>query len=468
MKSVKHIQIVKSEEFIKRFAGTSKLYVVEQHCFDHLFIDKHLVISDSGILRFRNCEFKRISHIDQFIVDGILQFIDCKFTAQENYGSPIIQFRSNNKDKINSVLFENCQFEHSIALRVKGHVKLEISKTISQHTLYIEGDDAGQPNALLERVQLKEAFFGHHMRNLWIKGDHRTDHFSQFYVLDLSDVRVNEETLIDHIKVEKRFSKKDDFSDRMVRITRSYFAGVFDFSNSNLSRVTFNALDFDNKTQINLAKSLLKGMTLANISWPKGHELNQDFSKEGKDQNVRGNLELREVYRQLKLAALDNQDRLDAQKFFRNEMQSYLEALKRDRSLNRMSLNDYWNLALKVCRLPNNYQPKVRIENPSSRFLMRIDAWVSDFGQNYWKPLGWLVLFHFLFLSFLWNFDYFGNKFTGDVEMGYFFSMLNPAHDLPDFVRTGPGKMTDFFMRISSAFFIFHFLKATRRFGKMN
>ena len=157
------------------------------------------------------------------------------------------------------------------------------------------------------------------------------------------------------------------------------------------------------------------------------------------NQNIQNRrwIEEKESYRQLKLAYLNNSDKFNALKFYRNEMYSYFRGTLFSKSEN------LWN-----------------------KILLILDFGTSNFGQSYLMPLGWLFGFHLLFFSCFWNFHYWENTLTGFDEFGEFWTLLNPAHAQPSYVESGMGKFTDFVMRVSSGFFIFHFIKVTRRFGK--
>jgi hypothetical protein len=103
-----------------------------------------------------------------------------------------------------------------------------------------------------------------------------------------------------------------------------------------------------------------------------------------------------------------------------------------------------------------------------NRILVFLNRWVSDFGQNWTLPILFLIGFHFIFLSclFYWKFS----LIHGKIEYGFlgeFVQLLNPVHKLPDYVNTDWGKVTDFFMRIFGGYFIYNFLKASRKFGKV-
>lgn len=145
----------------------------------------------------------------------------------------------------------------------------------------------------------------------------------------------------------------------------------------------------------------------------------------------------KDTYRQLKKASLSNNNLIDALQFHSNEMQTY------------------W----KEIRLIGG-------NNFGDTILIFLNRWSSNFGQSWILPLIWLFLFHSLFflfiMKFLWN-----NSFLGNFEFGQFWVMVNPIHKTPDYINSGAGLFTEFLMRIFNTYFIYHFVKATRKFGKI-
>ena len=145
-----------------------------------------------------------------------------------------------------------------------------------------------------------------------------------------------------------------------------------------------------------------------------------------------------ETYRQLKAASIANHNQIEALAFYRNEMKLY------------------WKL--------------VRIEGGIpwyDRALVFVNRWSSDFGQNWFLPLFWMFLFALLFYSSFLDWNYFGNNWSGWDEFGQFWVVFNPVHKTPDYINTGPGLFTEFIMRVFTGYFIYHFIKASRKFGRV-
>ena len=101
------------------------------------------------------------------------------------------------------------------------------------------------------------------------------------------------------------------------------------------------------------------------------------------------------------------------------------------------------------------------------RILVFLNRWVSDFGQSWLLPLLWLLIFHFiLFMSiFEWQFSLELTDFKRGL--GEYFQLLNPVHKTPEYINSGMGLFTEFWMRVLGGFFIYHFIRATRKFAKI-
>ena len=187
----------------------------------------------------------------------------------------------------------------------------------------------------------------------------------------------------------------------------------------------------------------MNNVVFANITWPLSHKLSSIKTKDASKKSPQF-LEDRETYRQLKKAMVDNSDRITALKFHRNEMNAYWESIQ-----------------------------DTQMENWKDKFLIRIDKWVSDFGQDFWKPLRIMLTIHAFLCCGIGIFQVieYGPIYSGEKQVfihgitGYF-NYLLPTFKSPDYWSPG-AQVLAVFMRILNGFFIFHFIKASRRFGKV-
>jgi hypothetical protein len=214
--------------------------------------------------------------------------------------------------------------------------------------------------------------------------------------------------------------------------------------NVNLSTAEFKFLNSS------LAKS-----TLSNVEWPaRLYEFKKEIAVcKSKRDKLNYLFPLREAYRQLKYLCNNQLNHIDAIAFQKRELRAY------------------WRL------VHTKFGIRKDIENWLILWTNRL---FSDFGQSWLLPLGWLLLVHLiLFTVLLYNFDLgiepsFSNIGWPATEkgIGMFFSLINPVHpsEIPKPFTAPPEKVsilgtTDFFIRVFSAYFIYYFLKGTRKFS---
>lgn len=116
----------------------------------------------------------------------------------------------------------------------------------------------------------------------------------------------------------------------------------------------------------------------------------------------------------------------------------------------------------------NLYWKEIIIEGGEKwydRVLVFLSRWVSDFGQNWTMPLILLFTIHAVLMNCIFSWD--TTLTYGNLKIGFwgeYFQLLNPIHKLPDYINTDGGKIADFFMRIFGGYFIYHFIKASRKY----
>ena len=108
-----------------------------------------------------------------------------------------------------------------------------------------------------------------------------------------------------------------------------------------------------------------------------------------------------------------------------------------------------------------------KTEKRGTRFLLRVNRWVGDFGLSWERPLLFLGLSHLLFYwiyliasSKVGN-DYCSGEAFGN-GVGQYFRFLIPFNH-PDYITGWPVSIL-FVMHVLDGFFVYHFLKATRKF----
>ncbi len=244
-------------------------------------------------------------------------------------------------------------------------------------------------------------------------------------------------------------------------------SGVVQINNAEIENTSFLDSTFKNiywnnvsfKQKLEIENSDLSALKYANIDWIpitkfSCIELQYDqllYSEEEKKEvidNIKDLRNEREVYRQLKSAATSMQNHIDAMEFYRLEMRLYWKDI-------RFTKSTPWQ----------------------NRVLVFIDRFVSDFGQNWLSPLLWMFSIHFVLFLCLSQTKLLCNWSICDIKcifsaffggIGEYLTYLNPVHKFPDsYIMTNGDKIISFLMRISATFFIYHFIRATRRYGKV-
>lgn len=111
----------------------------------------------------------------------------------------------------------------------------------------------------------------------------------------------------------------------------------------------------------------------------------------------------------------------------------------------------------------------VRIEGGipiTDRFLVFVNRWSSDFGQNWFLPLFWITIttgMHYFVIDQPELSLCPRNIGTGILEA---LSYLNPVRKI-DLNMSKSNQGLDVLFRIINTYFIYHFIKASRKFGKV-
>jgi uncharacterized protein YjbI with pentapeptide repeats len=250
-------------------------------------------------------------------------------------------------------------------------------------------------------------------------------------------------------KMEVLYSEINDLNMNHCRLSGGslafksvVFKNEIQLCDSNLKDVQF--MDVNLKSaKLFLDRSIISNAIYSNVLWPKDFIISSKIKSNNTFEKTRRLRTLTEAYRQLKKNALSESDNFSALHFYRNEMINYWERVKVDKTESR------WN-----------------------RLLIRVNKWVSDFGQSYLLPLAFLFVFTLIGFIGIWSFEYFthGNsgKWCSTIGNGFveFLTGLNPISKVPDYWHNG-AKIIVFFLKVFNGFFIYHFIKATRKFGRI-
>jgi hypothetical protein len=267
----------------------------------------------------------------------------------------------------------------------------------------------------------------------------KIDEFELNFIREKSEIQARFLT-INKLKINRYSNIDGTLTFQGVKIIDS-----FSFEDSDLENVKFNDVDF-HKSRVIFDRSYITSAKFANILWPNNHEISSSIINDKNDSKIEIEL-LRsktEVYRQLKKVYLNDSNNVEALKFYRNEMSSYWERVQIDKK-----------------------------DTKENRILICVNKYVSDFGQSYFLPILWLFVIHLVFCIIIWNIEACSHCHSGTFcendflkGVAQYFSWINPIFKVPE-RWTNISISIGFFMRLSSGFFIYHLVKATRKFGKL-
>lgn len=261
---------------------------------------------------------------------------------------------------------------------------------------------------------------------------------SNFYLADKSRIKLLDVNIGELITSD--FENNGVFS-----LNNCTISNKFDVSASNLGKTLFNNTSIGDNAQVSLINSNVMDATFSNMKWRKDFNVFQ-FPK--------GDLlpAIRESYRQLKANYLKNGNKIEALEFQKHELRVHYEFLKQKKFTRPIS------------------------KNLGNFLIVGTNKWSSDFGQNIWKPLILLFIFHLIFFNFLlWHTPDLGVKIGGSfdsdlISKGFrlYFQTLLPVRGTE--IKLGSTQSIsiagfwDFLTRISSGYFIYYFVSASRKY----
>lgn len=246
----------------------------------------------------------------------------------------------------------------------------------------------------------------------------------------LIDCKINDANIvINDIKTNgiyfHNFVNGDRF--RFSNITPINEKSFIKIEHSDLGVCEFLNLDFT-KFDLSIEDTLLTGVKTLNVVWPS--EINSISLSAKKEQ---------ENYRQLKVAMLNQGDKIKALEFEKDEFNSYYRTLN-------------WR---------HNFKDK---------FILATN-WSNNHGQSWFRPLWLLICSTLLFFSlikYLLGFTNFDFSYL-PYDIGCFVNFINPAHSLkilnPSIDTNGYAYLFDSIFRIFSAYLLYQFIIAFRKYS---
>ncbi|GAA0875865.1 hypothetical protein GCM10009118_22740 [Wandonia haliotis] len=433
--------------------------IVFENC---IFNDKVLFTNVNKLISFAfiNCQFNEVFNVEDLKDITTIEFQDCKFKSIyinecSSYRLIIIGCEITKSLEVQDVKVAQAIIETSTN-NLQGSISIN-SREIddlyfrSNNDTYFESISLYSFNSIWIEADINNLYFNAETFK-GIEWSSSLDHVYKVKNFDVSELKFSGNIVVQNTKIDN------------LNLSNVYSnSGILKFIETEIESITIDSCYIDNfiLNQVQFTRypdiqnSDLSNLKMINIRWadkskslensflnetiPFLYKLRKSFLPTEKKYDKVNISTLKyhiETYRQLKTASIKANNQIDRLSFYRNEMKLY------------------WKL--------------VRIEEDipwNDRVLVFLNRWSSDFGQNWILPLIWLFLFHSIFFLFIMN-CLWSNSFSGNFEFGQFWILLNPLHKTPDYINTGSELFIEFLMRIFNSYFIYHFVKATRKFGK--
>ncbi len=398
--------------------------------FEDSISTRTLFESNNLFVKFTNCVFNAKIEIIRL---KQLEFENCKTNSEIKFGDHFSdnliisggkfnelefgRFNHDNRTKIelNNIACKKLNF-HGLNPKViticGGHFeKIFLDQIKYNESLKIEGNFEDQTKVNIEFLSLRNNSFEN---SVLVK-------FASINNLDLSN----------------SILRKNDFQFQNV-VFKSEVLAI----ESNLSGLQFNNVSFLD-AKLFFDWSYLAETKFSNIIWSKNNEVKSILEKKANSSIIEILRSKTEVYRQLKKASIDSNNQIDKLKFQRNELDSYWKRVKIDKT-----------------------------ESRTNRFLLRIDRLFSNFGQDYLRPIGWLLGVQLILCCVIWwREDVFHHYNAVSCSRGFedglaqYVSMIIPIFKTPEY-WTGTSLTLSVIIRLFNALQIYHFIRAVHKFGK--
>jgi len=478
-----------SKEIISKIITGEQLTFTETFSSDVDLDFKEIVFDQIGRITFTDCVFNAefgFSNLEKS--NSSIRFINCIFTG----------ISSISEVKISDLKFRNCSFNESCSIRNSEISELQIHECDLPEGLFSlykvtslttnitwetedpkmrlsidvpETEDlyiASRGNVkmlMLYNVKHAEVLGSYEFLMVYTQKcdsinienyvpNRKSDSeliYKKIYDLRQVDQIFNGKLKIEDLEIETLFLYNVDSPHSIslieLQIVKAHFYDV------NIKSFYWNQLEF--KEYLSIERGDLSTLKASNIQWLKGKRMSHSFLDEpvplfyllkkkwlkvedqyDKDDVIQLQYE-RETYRQLKSAFSATNNHIESLDFYKNEMR----------------------LLWKELRI-NGGIPF------GDRVLIFLNRWSSNFGQSWALPLLWIFIFHSLLYFWIINFQIKCNWSEFKLGFGQYFELLNPVHKTPNYVK-GFAIGIEFFMRVIDGFLIYHFVRATRKFGKI-
>src|SRR5260221_1887559 len=223
--------------------------------------------------------------------------------------------------------------------------------------------------------------------------------------------------------------------------------------NANLGKIVFSRVQFPNSNNIVLNYSYLMTAEFTNVDW--NYQISEKFNEKLFDNKEQFLISVRETYRQLKSVYESQGSKIESLEFKRRELDSHYKLLR----------------VRKAIGLPRNWS------NLGNYLIVWTNRNGSGYGQNIWRPFVLLFFFHLIFFAgFLYfnsclNFTPFASitKEATQESISLYWQTILPTHSSELLPFAGKSKVPiggfwELLLRISSGYFIYYFITASRKY----
>lgn len=437
------------------------LFIKDKKFEDVINIDYELNTYD---IIFDNCEFERdLIFKERATVEISITFQDCKFFCEAlflggNFSKPIT---FNNCKVPNSSIsfkggdFKSIRIDRGDVCRLeffKGNFK-EINVGAYGHEMFID-------EIFINYTQVvgKIDFFRTVSFKFDVRGILNSESFLSISECLIQNFIICEFTNNGRLRLSRLFCNFDklkiyyyeEFKDILIRFKERFnkISPTFFIENSVLNKSELFSIDFSDYTLVSIRESSLVDIIISNITWPKKilylpvpnsenlKSLNPKAVKSKSDFKL-----IRENYRQIKYACSKQGDYIGEQYFHGLEMNAYNNSLS--------CKKDFWTKA-----------------------ILKFSHCTSNYGQSLLLPIVWITVFNGLLFWLMYisggtkfsSYD-FSNSSNYFDTIGEFLRLVNPLHKNDPELK-GISLCLDIILRISSSYFLYNIIRATRRFIK--
>lgn len=436
------------------FYRTGQIIPVKKEFTECTFIDGVQLSIPDAMMTFVRCVFMNKTNTFDFSGGRNLEFVECTFESDISIKSVsnvvFTNVKVNGQIKFSGGKSGNVKFLSVGDANMRGmHIKkilidhniidkIELSGVRVQE-LYFRGtvsDVIKISGGYYDKIELNEDI----VLNTFIASGDQAD-LNKLIISNLTGklIQIKDRFSISNAKINTlQLESVNVLNPHNVSFSNVEVIQNFVLTQVDLSGVGFNIIDFK-KAHLYLDGSTVSLARFSNIVWPKGHTVSSFLPEKTKTDRVHRYKVIGEVYRQLKKNSLGASDNISALKFYRNEMDTYWKRIKIDKS-----------------------------ESWSNRVLICITKFSSNFGQSYWYPIWWLFGGHLVFCLSIWINE--GAISCSEPAfysgLAQYFMWLLPVYKTPE-NWSDISLILGVFMRIYNGFFIYHFIRATRKFARV-